>query len=54
MSDAGERYVIDWCHAIDATVHLSREGKVVVKSKGPLRNVLGGSEIKRRMEQVSK
>ncbi len=51
MSD--ERYVIDWCHAIGVTVHVrGTDERVVIdtRDKGPMRNRLGGSEVKRRME----
>lgn len=53
----GERYVIDWCHAIDATVHVRGTDVrpvITIMSKGPIKRELGGIEIRRRMEQVSK
>lgn len=57
MSETGERYVIDWCHAISATVHVrgtDARPVIAIMSKGPICKELGGSEVRRRMEAVSK
>lgn len=53
MSDDGERYVIDWCHAIGAKVYVrgtDARPVIAIMSKGPICKELGGSEIRRRME----